>query len=486
MARDASADLPSEPSAGSAPVGDVELFDYTYLRDRIGFILRGPLRHKGLAATAFAVVAILGALAGAILPVRYQVQAKVLAVRSPLMATLSNPGLNRDWDAPTRAAREVLIRRDNLVALAKQTDLADRYLRERAPAVVLRDQLVKAITGRERSPDKLLEDLVDTLEDRLQVWTSPEGTVTITFQWSNPETALRIVQAAVQSFLEARYASEITAVGETVAILEGHDARLQREITDSLSHLEQTQRTVRDRTTAPSAAKRPRPLSRYAVGDSEEVTRLKGRLAARQRALSDLEGFRRRRIEELQDQLREQLTVYAPRHPEVMKTEQSIEALKLKSPQIETLRAEVEELESELASGERRSPVPHAVVPPAAEPTGPVFTGADPRVEYDRWQLELLERQHTYLLDRINAARVEMDTAQAAFKYRYNVITPPQIPRKPIKQYKSVALVGGLLGGVALALFASTVADRRSRRVVERWQVERTAGLRVLAENKKT
>jgi LPS O-antigen subunit length determinant protein (WzzB/FepE family) len=77
---------------------------------------------------------------------------------------------------------------------------------------------------------------------------------------------------------------------------------------------------------------------------------------------------------------------------------------------------------------------------------------------------------------------VEMDTAKAAFKHRYIVVTPAQMPRKPAKPYTALTLIGGLLGGAALAFFASVVADLRTGRVIETWQVERKLRLSVLAE----
>ena len=34
------------------------------------------------------------------------------------------------------------------------------------------------------------------------------------------------------------------------------------------------------------------------------------------------------------------------------------------------------------------------------------------------------------LLDRMNSARIELDTARAAFKYRYSIVRPPQLPKR--------------------------------------------------------
>ena len=474
------------PAEEAQAVASSDLFDYALLRDYLGFALRAPTRHRVLALCAFLAIVGVGLVAVFTLPIRYQVQAQILALRSPLMGTLSNPGLNREWDAPTRAARETMIRRDNLVALIKQTDFVNRYLEERAPAVQVRDWIVRVATGKERDREKLTEDLADALEDRLWVVATQEGTVTITFRWSNPETAQRIVQAAVQSFLEARYASEISAVGETIGILQGHDARVQHEIDDTINQLESKRATVRTsnrRQQQPVAA----PVRARPVPPDEDVARLEGMLAARRRALADLESFHARRLEELNAQLTQRLAVYAPKHPEVMNIRQAIEGLQGPSPQVEALRQEVEELDREIeARGGHRSPLASKVSPVSPGMSGPLLPVLietdDPRLAFEQRQLELLLRQHSYLLDRIDAARVELDTAQAAFKYRYSVITPPLTPKKPYKDLRLAMVAASILGGLALAVFVSTASDLHGRRVVERWQMERVLGLRVLAE----
>lgn len=87
---------------------------------------------------------------------------------------------------------------------------------------------------------------------------------------------------------------------------------------------------------------------------------------------------------------------------------------------------------------------------------------------------------------RIDGARIEQDTARAAFKYRYSVVRPASVPKKPVKPDVAVILV---LSGV-LALFSALVAgalrDWLSGRLVEPWQVERALELPVLAQVKQS
>lgn len=465
--------------ARESPPTEADPFGYALVRDYVLFALRAPRRHKVLAATAFLSMLAVGIAAANVLPARYQVQASILALRSPLMSNLSNPGMNREWDAPTRAAREVVIRRENLIQLAKQTHFVERYLEHRSIASRARAWLMQTITGRQRDREQVLEDLVDTLVDRLWVVVSPEGTVTFTLQWSDAETAVQLVQAAMQSFLDERYASEIRAVGETVAILNGHDAQVQRQIATTVAALEEKEKSLRIRAVPRLAAGLRARLP------DEELARLDASLAARRRALGDLETFRQQRLAELQAQLAQQQGVYATDHPSLRSTRQAIESLSQPSPQIIALRTETQELERDLA---RRS---RAVDGDAAARGGVLqnemaearlrlLETEDPRLEMERRQLEDLLRQHSTLLQRIDAARVEMDTAEAAFKYRYTVIAPPQLPKGPIKPYGVLFVTGGVLGGLVLALFVSAAADLRSGIVIEPWQVERALDLPIV------
>jgi hypothetical protein len=417
-----------------------------------------------------------------VIPHQYQVEAVVLAQRSAEMAAVSNPNVNRDWDAPTRAAREVVIRRDNLVALAQRTHLADRYLANRAPAVRARDWLVERITHKPRDRARLEEGLVDTLAERLWISATPEGAISITFQWPDRELAQQIVQEALQTFLDERYASEIKSIGEASAVLRAHGATLQQQIAVTLDGIEQKELAlgIRARRTAPTvAATAPRD-----PGPDEGRTRLEALLGARRRAISDLEAFRQQRLVELETQLARERTIYAPNHPTLMSTIRAVESLSSPSPQIAGLRAEAEALERQLASLPRAAgaagDLPAAAA--AADVRLHLREADDPRLEYERRRLDDLLRQHAALQERLDAATVEMDTARAAFKYRYSVVTPPRLPRHPIRPYELIAAAGGLLGGIAVALFAAAAADVLGGTVVERWQVERTLALPVLGE----
>ncbi len=322
--------------------------------------------------------------------------------------------------------------------------------------------------------------------------------MTIGMVWSNPRLAFDYVEAALQSFLKARHVAEISTVRETIGILETHDARIQKDAIDLAVRMEEKQRTLR--ASRPSArryiqapAPAPAPVHSGPAEVPEDDRRLEATLAMKQRALIEFEEAQRRRLQDMQSRLTEQLNVYAPEHPLVLETRKTIEALRGPSQQLDQLRAEVRELEVESRRrglGRARLPVPMQApvtssgisIPLPADPQLPLD---DPRLEYDQSQLAALLRQHSTLLDRIATARVEIDTAEAAFKYRYSVLAPPQMPKGPLQALRRHRHRGGGSGRPALRVFATTVADLRTGKVIERWQIERAMGVTILTRTER-
>jgi hypothetical protein len=470
-----------EPTPPDMRHPDDDALGLAPLREYLVFALRAPLRHRVLALVAFVAVAALVVAVVLVIPHRYQARASVLALRTSVAGTLANPTLNRDWDAATRAARQVVVRREHLAALAKDVHLLERYLAGRAPAVRARDWLVERVTRRPRDRVRLFEDLVDTVADRLWITASPEGEVVITFEWTDREVARDVVQAAVQTFLDERYAAEIEAVGETVTILKGHDARAQRAIEETLAAVEAKQKALGIRPLPPLPRARP-------PAPDEDVAKLQARLATRRRALADLESFRDQRVAELQVQLTRERAVYAEAHPTLIATRNALQLLSQPSPQVTALRAETTELERQLTAlggaTDDATILKTGAETALAEARLRLLFTDDPRLAFERRRLEDLLRQRSNLVDRLDAATLEMETARAAFKYRYGVVAPPLVPKRPARPYGLLAVVGALLGGVSMALFASVAADLRAGRVIERWQLERALRLPVLGEVK--
>jgi uncharacterized protein involved in exopolysaccharide biosynthesis len=207
---------------------------------------------------------------------------------------------------------------------------------------------------------------------------------------------------------------------------------------------------------------------------------------AKRRAIAHLEEFRRRRISELQTKLAEQRAIYSDSHPAVLDTQQSLEALYRDSPQLTELRRELADLEENL----RKRGLPLSAMQgevrttpaiPQLDPEDP-RESEDPHIEYVKEQVRYDLNKYISFLDRIESARLELDTARAAFKYRYTVLRPARPPRSAVKPKVPLVLGAALVAGLFLAIACCAVRDLHSRRLVENWQIEQLLNVPMLGE----
>ena len=463
-----------------------DLFDYALLAHYIGFTFRAVLRHKLLAAAAFLGVVAMGLGSMVFLPKTYTVSTVILALRNPMMSTLSNPGLFRPYesDAPTRAARETILRRDNLVWISEHTDLVRKWHETRAPAVRLLDEMFRLLARRDRTHEEEVDALVERLEKQLRVDVS-EGTVTLTLDWPDARTGYEIVEAAMQNFLEVRRSTEISMVRDAISLLEAHAGTLQHQIDVAAREISVRERTGRRSRATVAVGRSVAPVAGPPMTQDPELQRLEVMLAAKRRSVTDLEDFRQRRVAELQLQLAQYKAIYADQHPAILSTRENIETLSGSSPQLDVLRREAQELERQIVRRTSQMPAPPVLratpEPVRADPV-PADSTSEWRLEYDRNQFRVLLNNWSIALERIDGARVEMDTAEAAFKYRYGVVSPPQLPKRARRPRPLLVIVGSLLGGLLAALLATSIRDFSSGTVVEQWQVERLMGVDVLAD----
>jgi hypothetical protein len=391
---------------------------------------------------------------------------------------------------------------DNLLALIKQTHLLERIERGRGVPARARDALVAMALGPPK-PEEQLEALVLLLEKRLHV-TSDAQTVVISIDWPDADAAYQVVETAQQNFLEARHVSEMTAISEALSILQVHAASAQGVVNAALDELERVREERRDGTSrrAPDAAEVPaqraQPSERVEVGaapaaNEQELAQLKFLLHAKRRALQDLEEFRAKRLAELNVQLAEQRVQYAERHPTVVDTMQRIAVLAEPSPQLVQVREEVASL---LEEYRRKGGVaPDSLVEPgrrvtssggrvAQQPAGRVPAidlADDPLVEFARNALRVASANAEELEMRIDSARIEQDTARAAFKYRYSIVRPASLPTRAVAPKLEVLFVLTLCAALLFALLSGAALERWRGVVAEPWQVTDRLGLPVLS-----
>jgi uncharacterized protein involved in exopolysaccharide biosynthesis len=486
--------------------------DVDRIRNYAAFVL-GSVRRRRVLVVAI-MVSIVGATVGLLLalPRTYHVETKALAQPN---AALTVRGDGPGGDSLTRAAAETVLRRENLVALAQQTDLIRYTLDHRAPIQRARDAIMTAVQGREDTEADRLDALVKVLEKKLAVWTSESGsTVTIAIDWSDAPMACRLVDAAQRTFLDARYAREITALAESIGILQGHTTSLKADIDDAVGRI-QAMRGGREVPSAGASPQTPslpqprmlsmqRPPTPRVSAPDPELQQLNIQIHAKLHAVDELEELRRHRLSELQAQLVEARTIYTESHPTVVDLKQSIAALSVESQQVTSLRQEAASLKAQYdrrAASTSDAPDPDAASAEAVTALAPAPIATppqlgtdvlrldldlreerDPGMVYARGQLRDAMDKYAALRTQIQTAQIDLETAQAAFKYRYSVVSPARLPKSPTAPNVPMVVLAALFAAVLCGLLVAVVADVRAGRLLERWQIEQLLDRPILGE----
>jgi hypothetical protein len=464
---------------------DFELIDFEQVKNWARFIVHAVRRRRRLAlAVALLIMGATLALLW-VMPRTYRIEAQLLAQKNSVMPALGNPTrtIPFEADSPTRAAAETVLRRDNLLSLMKQTDLFTHWYRNRTWLFRLKDRLVDLILA--PTEEEKTQAMVEFLESRLTV-KAVDPTVTIALEWPDVQQCFRLVDAALQNFLEQRHATEVSTIAETISILEGHAASMKEALDAEMEDIKQLPPA-----TAAGAAKTnsTAPPRRDVAAEASKagLAEVKVMLDAKRRAINELDEFRRRRLVDLQTQLAQQRTVYADAHPAIVTLLQSISALEAPSPKLLALRKEERELQAQYERLSARRAEGASVLA-----RGPSLEGSPPRPgerrpddlssDYARTRLRFAMEKYDILLERIEAARIELDTARAAFKYRYGIVRPPTFPRRPVKPKVPLVLATGLIAALVFAALGAALADIWSGKILEPWQMDRSLGLPVLGQ----
>ena len=464
------------------------VFVLANLKLAAGFPFRAVQRHKRLAVILFSSLMALMAVALVLGPKHYTIETKFFAEKNFVMPALGNPrrAVPTESDSPTRLAAEAVKRRSNLIEIIRQTKLLGAWNEMRSPIGQIVDRAREVVTGPMTEEDRL-DGLLTLLDKRMWV-NSEDGTVTIGIDWMNPTLGLRIVQAAQQNFFEQRHASEVSLINESIGILEGHVASSQRAIQDALKQINAAL-PAREALSLPTAAVATGGSPAPAAPSAAAVA-LEAELRAKQQAIADITGSRSQRLAALQTRLAELRTTYGSAHPDVVATEENIRSLNEPSPQLAALKSEEQALRTRLASmGTTSGGTVRAAFVPSYERVAlerltraVVDTQEAPEVTFARSRLKIATNDYEDMLDRLESAKIEMETARAAFKYRYSLITPAKMPKKADRPMLPLLILGGVVLAGLVTMFTAVVLDFTSGRVVEPWQVDRMLGVPVLAE----
>lgn len=487
-----------------------EGLDLEHLKTMAGFVLRSGRRRPILASLTFLGVLGLGITAANNMPRTYTSQVKLFAQRAAAMQMLTSPipGIEQ-VESPTHNVPTMILRRDNLVALVKQANLAEHLGDGRPPLFQLKDRLLARLYGPMSEEDKV-SAAVGTLETKLDVVAADDSNLTIAVDWNNPQMAYDLVTLVQKNFLEARYDSDVGVITDSIAVLQEH---AKTELAQVDEALEKYQRVAADRAAADALHAMPpivvggtivRAPQAGAAATPPVDPDMANTLEQKRAQIRALEQQQQRTVEALKQQLVQAQLTLTPMHPQVIALEQQLESISQPSPELAQLRNDERSLMTQIAAAAQNAP-PAPLPPPVFLSPSPASTraaaGEDagsaaaispplPSLRSDRdgvlrlvaSELETAINEYEAAMRRIDAAKVQLDITRAAYKYRYTVLKPAELPRKPKKPLAMIVGVGSLFAAVLFAFALAALADLAAGRVLETWQLRRRFKLDVLGE----
>ncbi len=465
------------------------------LRSYMAFGRRAVVQRWRAALIILVVGFGLTALAGVYFPRTFSCTTVLMALGNPVLDS-------RDTSNALTGAEDLILRDENLKAIIKDLNLVRNAEARRPPLLHLKDRIVRGLLG-EPSEKVKIGSLVGTLETKITV-TAEKGDLSIKAEWNDARTAADLAEAARESFVKARHTAEISAFEEKMAILDGYAGKLRVEIGDLAQQLntarDQKLNEVRAETQSKlkdSAAAQPRmappPVAHHAIEADTQTPALREKLSALKAKLATAEADHDRRILEEQSKFEELKLRLTALHPEVITQRDRVAMAQQIPSELALMRSEVKDIGDELqvreslagaGSGQTAGAGRIGGNAPGADVLPPDINDLLQRDNLDpalTAQLSGSVMKYTALRSDVLSTRIELDTAQAAFNHRYQVIVPAEVASKPDKPKPALIWGAGLFLSLLIALGVPVLSELRRGVITERWQVQ-SLELPVLAE----
>jgi uncharacterized protein involved in exopolysaccharide biosynthesis len=462
-----------------------EGIDLERIREGVGFVLGAARRRLKLVVFTFVAIAGTGLTVSLTMPRWYYTEVKLLAQRSTIPDIIGSiPQMQTD---PLKNVGVSVTRRDNVLALVKEANLQKRVQETRPAALRFKDRIMGSLFG--PIPETEQQRILALKLEKTIYVTNDDSNLTIGVEWSNPQITYDLVMLVEKNFLEARYDSEVKDVTDSIALLEEHAKGRLAKVDEEL---ESYQKIVAARAATAVLASPtlravpealPRPGAYVPLVDPDTALALE----AKRQQIRALEEAQRKAIEAARQQLEQAQFTLTPMHPQVVALQQRLEAVSQPPPELAQLRADERSLMAQIAP-----PRPVAVNPsPALDPSAsaaqppspaPVSPERDGALQLAQSRLALAIRSYEDTMGRIEKVKEDLDVVRAIYRSRYQVVTPPEVPKKPKKATAQNIGIGAVIGGALLALLLAAGLELLGGNIVEPWQVRRRLKLEVLGE----
>lgn len=485
----------------------------------LSFLRGAARRHWKLGAAVFLVVAVLGTAVSLALPGLYQASTKILISQNALPSIVTGPNRSLPTIDPLRGATDIISKKENLEGTVREAQLMKSWDETRGAVFRVKDWALAQVLGPLSDADKI-KALTGMLEDSLEV--RPEGNVSLGIRvyWRDPQTAAQLTKILQRRFLDQHLEQDTSVITAAIDILDQEAKKAADAITPELKEVQRLVQQLGSGEPAPASSApsaqggapatpapavvqmAPRPaapaVAAPAIPDPAVVTKLQ----EVRNAIRGVSEPWQRRISDLKAQMADLRGVYGPSHPAVIQQEARINEASVEPPELGELRNQEQQLMAELrrstnagdtagavpatgrvmyrGGGSARSPILERAgalpVRPLEEP---------PELSAARTKLRNALDKYNEFTSRLDDARLELTSARAAFKYRYQVVEEPEVPRKPVKPKRALLVIGSIVGALALGFMAGAARELASGRLLESWQLK-TMGIPMLGEIKMT
>jgi polysaccharide chain length determinant protein (PEP-CTERM system associated) len=442
--------------------------------DLIVFYLNGIWKRRWTVALVAWIVAIPGWLVVASMPSIYLSSSRIYVdTSSVLQPLLRGMAVQTNLQTQVELMKQTLLSRPNLESVARKTDYA-----------------LSATTDAE------METLLNSIQSRTTVLSSKQDVFSISFEDVNPQRAHDVVQALLTIFVESN-------LGQSRKDLDAAEAFIDRQIADYETRLVEAENKL---------ARFKQDHMDVALGDGSYLSRASAAttllkqleqnlsVATAQRSLLKEElsripatlpaaltnggppGDTEARIVELEAKLRELLSQYTEKHPDVVRAKRQLDALLKKKQEAARAAATNTELPTEASSGGaygEPNPVYEQIkmrmiemdtqIEDLRQRSATARKEADvlaskaeevPQIEAEFQRLNrdynIIKARHDELLARRESARMSRNRDDIGQQVQYRMIDPPLVAAEPIGPnrplFLNLVLVGAIGAGLGLAL----------------------------------
>lgn len=486
---------PGADGYGYAPDDAAFSSDVKRALNVILFALRAVRRRKRIALLVFVMTMVAAGAALTVMPKMYRVTTRILTHRAYVLPALVSPrrAIPLAADTPTKGAVEMIKSRQLLEGVIERARLKETWEETRPAIGQLKDQVRETLLG-PLEPEDFHEALLEMLDQRVLAYVDEDVVVT-QVEWHHPEVALAISQAVQDTFLSSKKDGELSEVRETLHILQDNVDSAHRTMETAASEF---QRVVKSKTGAGSSGPvKMRTIRVRKPGDREsddapdplKIAQLERDLADVRNVLRGEEQRYQAKLDQANAALSGLRQTLGPEHPDVQNAIRVVEERSRVPPELLRLRAQEADIVRQLRRIEDKATKPRGssgeyetveVPETAVDEANGALEMTDPDIERALSTLEQRIARYNEFVLRLEDARTELATADAAFDHRYFVTMPPLYPKKHVKPQVPVVLGGGFFAALLLAFAFAVAVDLASRRVLEPWQIERLTGVAVL------